>query len=43
MRFPPIGMLLLGISVVVPGRGDVAAGELRLERVFGPEVPTGPY
>ena len=30
--------LLLGLDC-----GRVAAGELRIERVFGPEVPTGPY
>src|SRR4051794_5133225 len=31
----------LVLAVVLSARG--AAGELTIERVFGPEVPTGPY
>src|SRR5579875_289495 len=43
MRFHPVGVRLLGISLVVLGFGAVEAGELQIERVFVPAVPTGPY
>jgi predicted neuraminidase len=39
------GMFVLSAAlflVTTPGR-PLPAGELRIERVFGPEVPTGPY
>jgi predicted neuraminidase len=36
-------MLCRGIVLLVLGCGGIRAGELRIERVFGPEVPTGPY
>ena len=31
------------LFLVAPGGRPLHAGELRIERVFGPEVPTGPY
>ena len=36
-------MLYLSMVLAAWDYGRVAAGELKIERVFGPEVPTGPY
>jgi predicted neuraminidase len=36
-------VILSSLSLVVATVRPLDAGELRIERVFGPEVPTGPY
>ena len=43
MRLRATRVLLFGLLVISSGLGPLEAGELRIERVFGPEVPTGPY
>src|SRR5262245_39365668 len=43
MRIGQAGSVLLGMILSLLNGRSVAAGELTIERVFGPEVPTGPY
>ncbi|MGP0065104.1 MAG: sialidase family protein [Isosphaeraceae bacterium] len=43
MCFRPVGVILVCLLTAITAHGRVEAGELRIERVFGPEVPTGPY
>ena len=37
----PVSVIVFGLLPILSA--SVEAGELRIERVFGPEVPTGPY
>jgi predicted neuraminidase len=43
MRVPTIAFLASIVVPIATAGGPLEAGELRIERVFGPEVPTGPY
>jgi predicted neuraminidase len=43
MKVPAIVFLSAIVVLFTTACPSLAAGELRIERVFGPEVPTGPY
>src|SRR6516165_10234250 len=43
MRFASIPLFCFCLILHTSGWTPSVAGELRFERVFGPEVPTGPY
>lgn len=43
MKIRPAGILFSGMFLMALSGGPLPAGELTVERVFGPEVPTGPY
>src|SRR5262249_12939909 len=43
MRVDGYGTVVLAACLTALATGKVPGGELRVERVFGREVPTGPY
>jgi predicted neuraminidase len=38
-----IGVLVSGLCLIVGPRSSLKAGDLRITRIFGPEITTGPY